>query len=222
MVRDPGFTTIIKQRFVEPLMDGNEMSKLFYITTAIDYVNGQPHLGHAYEKVLADVVAVNPRTQTVTLKGPQQTVDLRVPDKKQFQGIKVGDQVQARYTEALAVSIAKGGKPSADAVEFAIRLARALHNYGTPTHQIEEALDTITVGTPNSPPRPAVSAATPATRGRTTAVIGPSIQIEGTLRSVIAAGRAGLWPQYRRHLEALLGRTPAAESRLPSSRGPVL
>jgi methionyl-tRNA synthetase len=33
------------------------MSKRFYITTAIDYVNGQPHLGHAYEKVLADVIA---------------------------------------------------------------------------------------------------------------------------------------------------------------------
>lgn len=29
----------------------------FYITTAIDYVNGSPHLGHAYEKVLADAVA---------------------------------------------------------------------------------------------------------------------------------------------------------------------
>ena len=29
----------------------------FYITTAIDYVNGSPHLGHAYEKVLADVIA---------------------------------------------------------------------------------------------------------------------------------------------------------------------
>ena len=26
----------------------------FFITTAIDYVNGLPHLGHAYEKVLAD------------------------------------------------------------------------------------------------------------------------------------------------------------------------
>ncbi|MEI6861262.1 MAG: methionine--tRNA ligase [Verrucomicrobiota bacterium] len=31
--------------------------KKFYITTAIDYVNGSPHLGHAYEKVLADVIA---------------------------------------------------------------------------------------------------------------------------------------------------------------------
>ena len=33
------------------------MSKRFYITTAIDYVNGQPHLGHAYEKIITDVIA---------------------------------------------------------------------------------------------------------------------------------------------------------------------
>ena len=33
------------------------MKKYFYITTAIDYVNGLPHLGHTYEKVLADVIA---------------------------------------------------------------------------------------------------------------------------------------------------------------------
>ncbi|MBU6399149.1 MAG: methionine--tRNA ligase [Verrucomicrobia bacterium] len=33
------------------------MSKMFYVTTAIDYVNGQPHLGHAYEKVVTDVIA---------------------------------------------------------------------------------------------------------------------------------------------------------------------
>jgi methionyl-tRNA synthetase len=32
------------------------MNKRFYITTAIDYVNGQPHLGHAYEKVITDVI----------------------------------------------------------------------------------------------------------------------------------------------------------------------
>jgi len=33
------------------------MSKTFFITTAIDYTNSPPHLGHAYEKVLADVIA---------------------------------------------------------------------------------------------------------------------------------------------------------------------
>lgn len=29
----------------------------FYITTAIDYPSGAPHIGHAYEKILADVIA---------------------------------------------------------------------------------------------------------------------------------------------------------------------
>lgn len=38
------------------------MSKRFYITTAIDYVNGQPHLGHAYEKVVADAIARSRRS----------------------------------------------------------------------------------------------------------------------------------------------------------------
>lgn len=33
------------------------MSKPFFITTAIDYVNAAPHVGHAVEKVLTDVVA---------------------------------------------------------------------------------------------------------------------------------------------------------------------
>ena len=29
----------------------------FYITTAIDYPSSDPHLGHAYEKICADVIA---------------------------------------------------------------------------------------------------------------------------------------------------------------------
>lgn len=33
------------------------MADRFYICTAIDYTNGAPHIGHAYEKVLADVMA---------------------------------------------------------------------------------------------------------------------------------------------------------------------
>jgi methionyl-tRNA synthetase len=33
------------------------MPQRFYLTTAIDYTNGAPHIGHAYEKVLADVIA---------------------------------------------------------------------------------------------------------------------------------------------------------------------
>ena len=33
------------------------MAEKFYITTAIDYTNSPPHIGHAYEKILADVLA---------------------------------------------------------------------------------------------------------------------------------------------------------------------
>ena len=39
------------------------MPRRFYLTTAIDYVNGRPHLGHAYEKVLADCLARHHRQQ---------------------------------------------------------------------------------------------------------------------------------------------------------------
>jgi methionyl-tRNA synthetase len=40
------------------------MSKTFFITTAIDYTNSAPHVGHAYEKVLADVIARYQRMKT--------------------------------------------------------------------------------------------------------------------------------------------------------------
>ena len=33
------------------------MSEPFYITTAINYPNGRPHIGHAYEAIAADVIA---------------------------------------------------------------------------------------------------------------------------------------------------------------------
>jgi methionyl-tRNA synthetase len=34
-----------------------KMNEKFYITTAIDYVNGSPHIGHSLEKIQADVLA---------------------------------------------------------------------------------------------------------------------------------------------------------------------
>lgn len=61
----------------------------------------------AARKVTAtgDVIALDAATQTATLRGPNRTVTLRVPDPKQFQMIAVGDQVQITYTEAVAVSV---------------------------------------------------------------------------------------------------------------------
>lgn len=39
------------------------MNNKYYITTAIDYINGKPHIGHSYEKVAADVLARFHRAQ---------------------------------------------------------------------------------------------------------------------------------------------------------------
>ena len=55
--------------------------------------------------VMADVTAVDSSKQDVTLRGPKRTVNLHVPDPKQFKMIAVGDQVEATYTEAVAVSV---------------------------------------------------------------------------------------------------------------------
>ena len=60
--------------------------------------------------VVADVVAVDPAKQIVTLKGPKQTVNLRVPDPAQFKNIAKGDQVQATYTQAVAVAVEPSAK----------------------------------------------------------------------------------------------------------------
>ncbi|MDR2668202.1 MAG: methionine--tRNA ligase [Puniceicoccales bacterium] len=37
--------------------------KFFYLTTAIDYANGSPHLGHAYEKILSDAIVRSRRME---------------------------------------------------------------------------------------------------------------------------------------------------------------
>lgn len=56
-------------------------------------------------KVTADVIAVDAATGMVTLRGPKQTVDLHVKDPAQLALIKVGDKIDAEYTQALAVTV---------------------------------------------------------------------------------------------------------------------
>jgi len=61
--------------------------------------------------IVADVVEVHPKNKTVTLKGPKgNTVDLVVEDPEQLANIKKGDQVEAVYTEALAISVEPAAK----------------------------------------------------------------------------------------------------------------
>ena len=55
--------------------------------------------------IVADVVGVDAAKQTVTLRGPKRTVDLRIPDPEQFKRVAKGDQVEATYTQAVAVVV---------------------------------------------------------------------------------------------------------------------
>ena len=55
--------------------------------------------------VIANVLALDPATQTVTLRGPERIVDLTVRDPEQFRLVEVGDQVRAEFNEALAISM---------------------------------------------------------------------------------------------------------------------
>ncbi len=55
--------------------------------------------------IVANVTAVDPAKQIVTLKGPNRTVNLRIPDPEQFKRVAVGDQVEAKYTQAVAVAV---------------------------------------------------------------------------------------------------------------------
>ena len=83
------------------------MDKPFYITTPIYYVNDEPHLGHAYTTVLADVLARYAR-----LRG-QETFFLTGTDEH---GQKVQTAAQKR-----------GITPQAQADEMAVRFQKAWH-----------------------------------------------------------------------------------------------
>ena len=60
--------------------------------------------------IVADVIATDPAKQTITLKGPKQTVDMRITDPEQFKRIAKGDQVEATYTQAVAMVLAPAAK----------------------------------------------------------------------------------------------------------------
>ncbi|MFO1311429.1 MAG: hypothetical protein U1F41_05120 [Burkholderiales bacterium] len=81
-------------------------------TDAVSAKKGETPGGAAGRQVtiVADVVAVDPAKQVVTLKGPKQTVNLKVRDPEQFKNIAKGDQVEATFTQALAVAVEPSAK----------------------------------------------------------------------------------------------------------------
>lgn len=64
-------------------------------------------------RVTGDVIAVDAKKRTVKVKGPKRTVELDVQDPEQFKLIKVGDQIEATFVEAVALSVEPAAKPAA-------------------------------------------------------------------------------------------------------------
>lgn len=56
-------------------------------------------------RVVGDVVAVNPKAQTVTVRGVKRTLELVVKDPEQLKNIKVGDQIEGLFVEAMALEV---------------------------------------------------------------------------------------------------------------------
>lgn len=69
-------------------------------------------VGGRQVKVVGNVTKVDAASQTVTVKGPERTVDLKVRNPEQFKLIAVGDQIEATYTEAVAVAVTPAAKPA--------------------------------------------------------------------------------------------------------------
>lgn len=59
-------------------------------------------------KVVASVEAIDAAKNTVTLRGPEHTVAVKVQDPAMLKGVKKGDFVEATYTEAFAVKVTAG------------------------------------------------------------------------------------------------------------------
>ena len=72
-------------------------------------------------KMTATVTAIDPATREVTLKGPQgkEITVTAGPDVKNFANMKVGDQVNAEYVEALTLELKKGGGQKVERTEQA-------------------------------------------------------------------------------------------------------
>jgi methionyl-tRNA synthetase len=82
--------------------------KRFYVTDAIDYANGSPHLGHAYEKVLTDCIARAHRqagAATYFLAGTDEhgLKVMRTAEKAGLSPQAYVDQIVAEFQEAWRV-----------------------------------------------------------------------------------------------------------------------
>ena len=64
--------------------------------------------------ILANVLAVDPKKMTITVKGPKgNIVDLNVKNPEHFKAVKKGDQIEMIYVEAMAIAVEPAPKKAA-------------------------------------------------------------------------------------------------------------
>ena len=101
------------------------MADPYYITTAISYPNGEPHIGHAYEAIAADVMARFRRAQGR---------DVRFQTGTDEHGLKMAQAARTRGVEplALAAEMSSKFKAMCDALDISydrfIRTTEADHH----------------------------------------------------------------------------------------------
>jgi Cu/Ag efflux protein CusF len=61
-------------------------------------------------KVVASVEAVDAKKSSVTLRGPERTLTMKVDDPAILKDVKAGDMVEAVYLEGVAIKVEKGAK----------------------------------------------------------------------------------------------------------------
>jgi hypothetical protein len=78
------------------------------VTSAVAAPAGQKPAGAVVQQdtIKAKVTAIGKKKDWVTLLGPEgNSVTIKVKDSKNLDGVKVGDDVEATYTQALAVAV---------------------------------------------------------------------------------------------------------------------
>lgn len=101
----------------------------------------------------AQVVAIDRRTRTLTLKGPDGKIADIVagPEVRNFDQIRTGDMVVARYVQALSLELMKTtGSPDLTAAALAARAAPGERPAAAVAGQVTAVADVIAVDPANS------------------------------------------------------------------------
>ena len=107
------------------------MAEPYYITTAISYPNGEPHIGHAYEAIAADVMARFRRAEGR---------DVRFQTGTDEHGLKMAQAARARDVAPLDLASEMSGKFKAMCDQLNISYDRFIRTTEAEHHRASQAI----------------------------------------------------------------------------------